>query len=88
MKSANEGHNWNGLPGCVWASAPACVPSRDFRDCERPGQPMRGAIPLYDFEVADAGCQVDFSSPWNRGHDGDYDLDALFDWTDHLCKAK
>ena len=47
------------------------------------------AVPaMLALKLADAGCQVDFSSPWNRGHDGDYDLDALFDWTDHLCKAK
>ena len=32
------------------------------------------------------GVHVDFFSPWNRGHSGDYDLPELFDWMDKICK--
>lgn len=32
------------------------------------------------------GVDVDFFSPWARGHSGDYDLDQLFDWIDSICK--
>ncbi len=31
------------------------------------------------------GFQVDFSLPWGLPHSGDYDLNALFVWVDHLC---
>jgi hypothetical protein len=31
---------------------------------------------------------VNFYSPWNRGHAGDYDLPELFNWMDSICKAK
>ena len=34
------------------------------------------------------GYGVDFASPWNRGHDGDYDLNELFAWMDQICKEK
>ncbi len=29
---------------------------------------------------------VDFALPWNRGHEGDYNLDDLFEWIDSICK--
>ncbi len=30
------------------------------------------------------GCMVDFHLPWGLPHCGDYDLEDLFDWIDHL----
>jgi hypothetical protein len=45
------------------------------------------AIPaMLALKAQNAGYDVDFSSPWGRGHDGDYDLKELFDWADGLCK--
>lgn len=32
------------------------------------------------------GADVDFASPWGKGHAGDYDLDELFAWIDRICK--
>lgn len=31
-------------------------------------------------KIENAGLDVDFALPWNRGHEGDYDLDDLFEW--------
>ena len=46
------------------------------------------AIPaLLALKLQDSGYDVDFASPWGKGHAGDYDLDALFSWADGLCKA-
>ncbi len=47
------------------------------------------AIPaILALTLADHGYDVDFASPWGKGHAGDYDLTELFDWADSLCKAK
>ena len=32
------------------------------------------------------GKKVDYHSPWNVPHSGDYDLDELFAWIDRMCK--
>lgn len=46
------------------------------------------AVPaLLALKLQDSGYDVDFASPWGKGHAGDYDLDALFDWADGICKA-
>ena len=38
-------------------------------------------------KLKEAGCQVDYQSPWNIPHAGDYDLEELFAWIDEICKA-
>ena len=44
---------------------------------------------VYDDLFSDLNaCYVNFYSPWNRGHAGDYDLPELFNWMDSICKAK
>lgn len=46
------------------------------------------AIPaILALKLANSGIDVDFASPWARGHAGDYDLESLFDWMDNICKA-
>ncbi|WP_286821375.1 subtype B tannase [Mitsuokella sp. UBA4253] len=46
------------------------------------------AIPaLLALKLQNSGYDVDFASPWGKGHAGDYDLDALFSWADGICKA-
>ncbi|MGI6263288.1 MAG: subtype B tannase [Succiniclasticum sp.] len=41
------------------------------------------AIPaILALRLANAGENVDFQAVWGYGHDGDYDLDELFDWMD------
>ncbi len=32
------------------------------------------------------GFDVDYASPWNTPHSGDYDLNELFAWIDNICK--
>ena len=45
------------------------------------------AIPaILATKLMNSGYAVDFASPWNRGHDGDYDLSELFDWIDSICR--
>ncbi len=45
------------------------------------------AIPaILALKLQNNGIDVDFFSPWGRGHSGDYDLDLLFDWIDSICK--
>lgn len=46
------------------------------------------AIPaILALTLANHGYDVDFASPWGKGHAGDYDLTELFDWADSICKA-
>lgn len=45
------------------------------------------AIPsILALKLMNSGIDVDFYSPWNRGHAGDYDLPELFDWIDSISK--
>ena len=45
------------------------------------------AIPaILALKLAERGVDVNFYSPWNRGHGGDYDLPELFDWIDSIAK--
>jgi len=45
------------------------------------------AIPaILALRLQNSGVDVDFRSPWNQGHGGDYDLPELFDWMDSICK--
>ncbi|MCR5757975.1 MAG: alpha/beta hydrolase [Selenomonas sp.] len=47
------------------------------------------AIPaILALKLENNGVDVDFYSPWNKGHAGDYDLLELFNWMDSICKAK
>jgi hypothetical protein len=47
------------------------------------------AVPLIlATKLANSGAQVDFASPWGKGHAGDYDLPELFAWADQICHAK
>ncbi|WP_303814240.1 subtype B tannase [Selenomonas ruminantium] len=47
------------------------------------------AIPaILALKLQKSGVDVNFYSPWNRGHAGDYDLPELFNWLDSICKAK
>jgi hypothetical protein len=46
------------------------------------------AIPaILALKLQNSGVDVNFYSPWNRGHAGDYDLPELFNWMDSICKA-
>lgn len=45
------------------------------------------AIPaILALKLQNSGVDVNFYSPWNRGHSGDYDLPELFNWMDSICK--
>ena len=37
-------------------------------------------------KLCSIGCEVDYHSPWNMPHAGDYDLEELFAWIDSICK--
>lgn len=46
------------------------------------------AVPaILALKLKNSGANVDFFSPWGRGHGGDYDLPELFDWIDKICKG-
>lgn len=46
------------------------------------------AVPaVLALKLQDTGYDFNFSSPWGKGHAGDYDLAELFAWADHICKA-
>lgn len=36
-------------------------------------------------KLENAGLDVDYHSPWNTPHAGDYDLEELFAWIDEIC---
>lgn len=41
------------------------------------------AVPaILALKLENEGARVDFQAVWGYGHDGDYDLDRLFDWID------
>ena len=45
------------------------------------------AIPaILALKLQNSGVDVNFFSPWGKGHAGDYDLDELFNWIDSICK--
>ena len=45
------------------------------------------AIPtILALKLIENGVDVNFYSPWDRGHSGDYDLTELFNWMDGICK--
>lgn len=47
------------------------------------------AIPaILALKLQNSGVDVNFYSPWGRGHSGDYDLTELFAWMDGICKAQ
>lgn len=37
-------------------------------------------------KLLNQGYNVNFALPWNRGHEGDYNLNDLFNWIDNICK--
>lgn len=44
------------------------------------------AVPVVlALKLRNAGYKVDFFSPWDVGHGGDYDLEELFRWIDSVC---
>ena len=36
-------------------------------------------------KLKEQNCNVDYHSPWNVAHSGDYDLEELFAWIDGIC---
>lgn len=43
---------------------------------------------MLTLKLRQAGCTVDYASPWDVPHAGDYDLPELFDWIDGLCAQR
>ena len=45
------------------------------------------AVPaILALKLQNSGVDVNFFSPWGKGHAGDYDLDELFNWIDSICQ--
>ncbi len=45
------------------------------------------AIPaMLALKLKEQNCAVDYHSPWNTPHAGDYDLEELFAWIDGICR--
>ena len=38
-------------------------------------------------KLRNTGCHVDYHSPWDTPHSGDYDLEELFAWIDEICSC-
>lgn len=36
--------------------------------------------------LGNTGCAVDYASPWDIAHAGDYDMDELFTWIETICR--
>ena len=53
-------------------------------ECDRDTSLAISAI--LTLKLENAGIEVDYHSPWNMPHAGDYDLDELFAWIDGICK--
>ncbi len=66
----------------------SAVKAKYFRirhgECDRDTSLAISAI--LSLKLMEAGCQVDYHSPWNMPHAGDYDLEDTFAWIDSLCK--
>lgn len=43
---------------------------------------------ILNLKLREKGFAVDYMSPWNVPHAGDYDLHELFDWIDGICGEK
>ncbi|MBQ8300669.1 MAG: alpha/beta hydrolase [Clostridia bacterium] len=41
---------------------------------------------MLTLKLQNNGCSVDYHSPWDIPHAGDYDLDELFNWIDTICR--
>ncbi|MCD8372548.1 MAG: alpha/beta hydrolase [Clostridia bacterium] len=41
---------------------------------------------ILNLKLKEAGCNVDYFSPWDTPHSGDYDLPDLFAWIDSIVK--
>lgn len=41
---------------------------------------------MLTWKLREAGAQVDYFSPWNTPHAGDYDLEELFAWIDRIVQ--
>lgn len=53
-------------------------------ECDRDTSLAVSAI--LTLKLRELGCAVDYHSPWNIPHAGDYDLDELFAWIDGICR--
>ena len=53
-------------------------------ECDRDTSLAISAI--LNLKLQEKGLSVDYFSPWNTPHSGDYDLEDLFNWIDSICK--
>lgn len=53
-------------------------------ECDRDTSIAISAI--LTLKLENNGAVVDYHSPWDTPHSGDYDLDELFEWIDKICK--
>ncbi len=42
---------------------------------------------MFVLKLREIGCEVDYASPWNVPHAGDYDLEELFEWIDMISRV-
>ena len=90
MQRAGEAANGAGSPSGR-QSDPDSRPDRFMRrffrirhgECDRDTSLVISA--MLTAKLREAGCEVDYHSPWNTPHAGDYDLDELFAWIDGIC---
>ncbi|MBQ9119380.1 MAG: alpha/beta hydrolase [Lachnospiraceae bacterium] len=67
----------------------AAVKARHWRirhgECDRDTSLAISA--MLALKLKEISCEVDYHSPWNVLHAGDYDLEELFAWVDEIAKS-
>lgn len=53
-------------------------------ECDRDTSLAVSAI--LSLRLQNAGIEVDYRAPWDVPHAGDYDIQELFAWIDHICR--
>lgn len=66
----------------------AAVKARHWRirHGERDRDTSLAVSAILALKLREQGLPVDYRSPWDTPHDGDYDLEELFAWIDGICR--
>lgn len=66
----------------------AAVKARHWRirHGERDRDASLAVSAILALKLREQGLPVDYRSPWDTPHDGDYDLEELFAWIDGICR--
>lgn len=57
-----------------------------IRHGERDRDTSLAVSAMFTLKLQNCGVEVDYHSPWDTPHAGDYDLEELFAWMDEICR--